>query len=77
MEQHIDLPDPKTIASQIDAEIRALPLMNVPNLRTVRRKYSRLLKKAAPEFVLEVARELFYILKQALFISLSPYLATS
>lgn len=60
MEQHIDLPDPKTIASQIDAEIRALPLVNVPNLRTIERKYSRLLKKAAPEFVLEVARELFY-----------------
>jgi 3-methyladenine DNA glycosylase AlkD len=49
---------PEEIASQIDAEISALPVRNTPNERAVRRKYSQLLKQASPEFVLGVARTL-------------------
>ena len=48
----------KEIASQIDAEIRALPERNTPSVRAVRRVYSRQLKQAEPEFVLDVAREI-------------------
>jgi len=51
--------DAKTLAAAMDAELRALPVQNTPNARAVRRKYSQLLKKAAPEFILAVARELF------------------
>ncbi|MDI6768152.1 MAG: hypothetical protein QMD04_00580 [Anaerolineales bacterium] len=51
--------DAKNLATAMDAELRSLPLQNTPNERAVRRKYSQLLKKAAPEFVLGVARELF------------------
>lgn len=50
--------DPAEVASEIDAEIRSLPLRNTPNERAVRRKYSRVLKQVAPEFILEVARTL-------------------
>ena len=50
--------DPKEVASAIDAEIRALPVRNTPNERAIRRKYSRMLKEAQPEFVLDVARAL-------------------
>jgi 3-methyladenine DNA glycosylase AlkD len=59
MGQHADLPDSRVIASEIVAEIRALPVKNTPNARTIRRKYSQKLKKASPEFILELARELF------------------
>lgn len=50
---------PHSLASAFDAEMRALEVPNTPNARAVRRKYSRMLKKAAPEFVLAMARELF------------------
>lgn len=50
--------DPKEVASAIDAEIRALPVRNTPNERAIRRKYSRMLKEANPEFILDVARAL-------------------
>ena len=46
------------IASQIDAEIRALPVLNTTAARAVRRKYSRKLKQADPSFILKLAREL-------------------
>jgi 3-methyladenine DNA glycosylase AlkD len=45
-------------ASQIDVEIRALPERNTPTVRAIRRSFSRQLKLAEPEFVLNVAREL-------------------
>jgi 3-methyladenine DNA glycosylase AlkD len=48
----------RCIAHEIDAEISALPVANAPNARAVRRKYSRQLKDADPELVLDVAREL-------------------
>jgi len=51
--------DAKTLAAAMETELRALPVQNTPNARAVRRKYSQWLKQAAPEFVLEVARELF------------------
>jgi len=59
MIQSLDLGDARSIASEMVAEIRALPVPNTPNQRAVRRKTSRRLKQASPEFVLEVARELF------------------
>lgn len=46
------------LAASIDAEIRALPLRRTPTVREVRRKYSRALKSAEPEFVLSVAKSL-------------------
>lgn len=58
MEQPLAFSNPKEVASEIDAEIRALPLRNTPNERAIRRKYSRLLKQASPEFILDVARAL-------------------
>jgi 3-methyladenine DNA glycosylase AlkD len=48
----------RRVARNIDAEIDALPVVNAPNARAVRRKYSRQLKDADPQFVLGVAREL-------------------
>lgn len=53
-----DLTTAKRVASGIDAEIRALPVPNAPNARAIRRKYSRQLKEADPEFVVNVARAL-------------------
>jgi len=49
---------PQEVAAEIDAEIRALPVRNTPNERAIRHKYSRMLKRARPEFVLAVARML-------------------
>ncbi|MGD1993679.1 MAG: DNA alkylation repair protein [Anaerolineae bacterium] len=46
------------VASQIDAEIRALSVRNTPNVRAIRRTYSQQLEDAQPAFVLDVAREL-------------------
>lgn len=58
MEQHSDLPVPKAIASEIDVQIRALPVRNAPNARAIRRKYSRKLKQANSKFILDLAKEL-------------------
>jgi 3-methyladenine DNA glycosylase AlkD len=60
MEQHPDISNPKTIAAEHLAEIRALPVRNAKNVWAVRRKFARSLKDAAPEFVLQIARELFH-----------------
>jgi 3-methyladenine DNA glycosylase AlkD len=46
------------VASAMDAEIGALAVRNTPSVRAVRRKYSRMLKQAPPEFILDLAREL-------------------
>jgi 3-methyladenine DNA glycosylase AlkD len=59
MEQSGNPIDAKSLAAAIDAEIRALSVWNTPNERTIRRKYSGQIKQASPEFVLELARELF------------------
>ena len=58
MEQSLDLASAGKVASEIVAEIRALPVRNASNARAVRRKYSRKLKQAHPEFVLDLGREL-------------------
>ncbi|MFH1609022.1 MAG: DNA alkylation repair protein [Candidatus Bipolaricaulota bacterium] len=46
------------VAAAIHAEIRALPVQNTPNTRALRRRYSALLKRESPTFILDVAREL-------------------
>jgi 3-methyladenine DNA glycosylase AlkD len=53
-----DTQDPKALASEINAQIQALPVQNTPSVREVRRRYSQQLKTASPEFVLDVSREL-------------------
>lgn len=58
MREELEPSDFRGLASQIDAEIQALAVRNTPNVRAVRRNYSRLLKAADPEIVLAVAREL-------------------
>jgi len=58
MQQSPDLQDPRAMATEIDAEIRALPVQNAPNVRAIRRKYSRQLKRADPKLMLDLAREL-------------------
>ena len=56
--QRLDSDNAKELAEKISAEIRALPVPNAPNMRAVRRKYSRMLEEAEPELILAVAREL-------------------
>jgi len=58
MGQGLDLSSAREVASQIDAEIRALPVQNTPSTRAIRRKYSQRLRQAEPDYVLAVAREL-------------------
>ncbi len=58
MDQPPDLDDAREVASKIVAEIRALPVQNTPSVRATRRQYSRRLKQANPEFILDLAREL-------------------
>ncbi len=48
--------DPLAAASAIDADVRALEVPNTPNERALRRKYSRLFRKAGADFLLEVGR---------------------
>ena len=55
-----DLPDARAVAAEIHARIRALPVRNAPNVRAVRREYSRLLRNAPPRFMLELVRELVH-----------------
>jgi len=58
MEQQMELSNAGNIASQIDAEIQALPVRNTAAARAVRRQYSRKLKQVEPAFMLELARAL-------------------
>lgn len=46
------------VASSIDADIRRLDVRNTPNVRAIRRDYSRRLEGSDPAFVLAVARAL-------------------
>jgi 3-methyladenine DNA glycosylase AlkD len=46
------------LATQIDAQIRALPVQNTPNIRAVRRKCTRELCGADADYVLDLGREL-------------------
>lgn len=58
MDEQPGLRDVKKVASRFDSEMRALPVRNAPSVRAVRRRYSRELKAAEPEFVLDLVREL-------------------
>lgn len=58
MDEQPGLRDFKKVASRFDSEMRALPVRNAPSVRAVRRRYSRELKAAEPEFVLDLVREL-------------------
>ena len=58
MGQSTNLSDVIKVASAIDAEIKALSVRNTPNMRAIRRKYSRVLKQVSPDFVLRLARKL-------------------
>ncbi|MEW5807592.1 MAG: DNA alkylation repair protein [Acidobacteriota bacterium] len=51
----------RKVASTIDADIQALAVRNTQTMRAVRRKYSRMLRLASPEFVLQLARKLLKI----------------
>lgn len=46
------------VASQIDANIRALPVLKTAAARDIRRQYSHQLKQADPRFILNLSREL-------------------
>ncbi|HLO29808.1 MAG TPA: DNA alkylation repair protein [Anaerolineales bacterium] len=61
MEQSTDLSDAAKVAAMINAEIQALSLRNTKTIRAIRRKYSRILKLASPEFVLQLARRLLKV----------------
>lgn len=52
------LSSPQEITASIVEECAALPVRNIPNLRAIRRKYSRVLKGMDGDFVLEIARRL-------------------
>lgn len=58
MERRRDPNDVRAIAAQFDTEIRALPVRDTPNVRAVRRAYSKQLKRADPGFILDLVREL-------------------
>lgn len=58
MTDDLDKSSVKEIARAIVSELRALPVQNVPNIRKVHRKYSRMLKDAQPAFILDLAREI-------------------
>ena len=54
----MELSDAGNMASQIDAEIQALPVCNTAAARAIRRQYSRKLKPVDPTFVFELAKAL-------------------
>ncbi len=58
MERKIDMTEARKLAAEIVADLRALPVRNTPNERAVRRKYSQKLRRAQPELILALAREL-------------------
>jgi len=58
MEKLLAVAEAQSIASGMVAEIRALPVRNTSSERAIRRQTSRHLRKASPELVLDVAREL-------------------
>jgi 3-methyladenine DNA glycosylase AlkD len=60
MDEGLELNDAQRLAAELDAEVRALPLQNSPNVRAIRRKYSLMLRTADPEFVVELARVLVH-----------------
>lgn len=60
MSEPFPVADARALAAEFDAEVRALPERNTPSVRAVRRRYSRRLKNAGAELVLEMARTLVH-----------------
>jgi 3-methyladenine DNA glycosylase AlkD len=60
MSQDTGLSEPQAIAAEYMAAYRALPDRRAKTVWVLRRQFARSLKDASPEYVLEVARELFY-----------------
>jgi len=58
MEQQCDLPAPDVLAAEFISEVRALPVDNTPNVRKVRRAYSRRIRYASGAYVLDLGRVL-------------------
>jgi 3-methyladenine DNA glycosylase AlkD len=58
MAEPVSLRDVAQFATQIRAEVKALARPETAGVRTVRRKYSRTLKPASPDFVVRLARYL-------------------
>lgn len=58
MKQATNLGDVVQMAAAIDAAIGELPARTTPNMRAIRRKFSRALKAASPDFVLRLAKKL-------------------
>lgn len=54
----VNRPSITTFAALINSEVRALPMRNTAAVRTVRRKYSRLLKESPANFVINLAKKL-------------------
>jgi 3-methyladenine DNA glycosylase AlkD len=54
MDSHV-----KKIVRALEQEIQELSLKNTPNLRAIRKKYSKKIKEKNPQFILDMARELF------------------
>lgn len=52
----LELSNTSNVASQIDTEIRTLPVRNTATARAVRRQYSHQLKQADPAFILNLAK---------------------
>jgi 3-methyladenine DNA glycosylase AlkD len=58
MKSSADLSDVASVAAAIDAEIKALAAPSTPAMRALRRRYTRILKQASPDVVLQLARKL-------------------
>jgi 3-methyladenine DNA glycosylase AlkD len=59
MKDKIDQNNVEELARSIVNELRALSIQNTPNIRAIRRKYSRKLKSADPKLILSLAKEIF------------------
>lgn len=51
----IQLEEPTAVAERISKEIQSLSLKNTPEIRKIRRKYTKILRKAPPEYIKELA----------------------
>jgi 3-methyladenine DNA glycosylase AlkD len=51
----IQLEKPASVAEKINIEIQSLSLKNTPEIRKIRRKYTKILRKATPEYIKELA----------------------
>lgn len=58
MGKRLEKIDPKEIAAEMNAAFHAAPVQNTPTMRAIRREYTKRLKDAEPELVLNTAKEL-------------------